>query len=103
MTLIARGAHLAALRADGLRIESPKGDLHLPDIKATDDPAGVGPVDVVMFMVKNCSMKSLAYLENLWRGSHLLRVKVKYLFQLNGRPTETGAFLRDSVESIQRH
>ena len=58
VTLIARGAHLAALRADGLRIESPKGDLHLPDIKATDDPAGVGPVDVVMFMVKNYDVEA---------------------------------------------
>jgi len=58
VTLIARGAHLAAIRADGLRIESPKGDLHPPDIKATDDPANVGPVDVVMFMVKNYDVET---------------------------------------------
>jgi 2-dehydropantoate 2-reductase len=35
---LARGAHLAAMRSRGLRIESPKGDLHLPQVAATDDP-----------------------------------------------------------------
>ena len=58
VTLVARGAHLAALQADGLRIESPKGDLHLPGIAATDDPATAGPVDVVMFMVKTYDVES---------------------------------------------
>ncbi len=50
--LIARGAHLAALREDGLKIESPHGDAVLPDIHATDDPADIGPADVVIFAVK---------------------------------------------------
>lgn len=58
VTLIARGAHLAALRAGGLHIRSPRGDLHLTDIGATDNPAEVGPVDVVMFMVKNYDLDS---------------------------------------------
>ena len=49
---LARGAHLAALQATGLRIQSPKGDVHLPKIFATDDPAAIGPVDVVFFTVK---------------------------------------------------
>ena len=52
VTLIARGAHLAALQTNGLQIKSPNGDLHLKDISATDNPADVGPVDVVMMMVK---------------------------------------------------
>lgn len=60
VTLIARGAHLQAIRKDGLRIQSPKGDLHLPDIKATDDPSIVGTVDVVMFMVKNYDVENAA-------------------------------------------
>lgn len=60
VTLIARGAHLAAIRADGLRIQSPKGDLYLPEIAATDDPASVGPVDVVMFMVKTYDLDPAA-------------------------------------------
>ncbi|MGE3274046.1 MAG: 2-dehydropantoate 2-reductase [Vicinamibacterales bacterium] len=49
---IARGRHLEALRQDGLRLVSPKGDLHLPTVQATDDPASIGPVDVVLFTVK---------------------------------------------------
>jgi 2-dehydropantoate 2-reductase len=49
---IARGANLAAIRANGLRIESVHGDLHLAKPNATDDPATVGPVDVVLFAVK---------------------------------------------------
>ncbi len=52
VTFIARGAHLSALQQGGLHIESPNGALHLPMVQATDDPAKVGPVDVVLFTVK---------------------------------------------------
>ena len=52
VTFLARGAHLEAMRANGLRIASPKGDVHLPRVKAESDPAAVGPVDVVFFAVK---------------------------------------------------
>ncbi len=50
--LIARGAHLAALKANGLRIESPHGNAALPAVRAVADPAEVGPVDLVLFAVK---------------------------------------------------
>jgi 2-dehydropantoate 2-reductase len=49
---IARGAHLAALKSNGLKIESVHGDLHLPKPNVTDDPASVGAVDMVLFAVK---------------------------------------------------
>lgn len=52
VTLIARGAHLAALRAGGLRVRSVTGDFETR-VAATDDPAQVGPVDVVLFTVKS--------------------------------------------------
>jgi 2-dehydropantoate 2-reductase len=52
VAFLARGAHLAALKSSGLRIQSPMGDLHLPTVTATDDPAAIGPVDVVFFAVK---------------------------------------------------
>lgn len=52
VSFIARGAHLEAMRRDGLRVESPLGDLHLTNVRATDDPAEIGPVDLVMFLVK---------------------------------------------------
>lgn len=52
VTFLARGAHLEAMRARGLRLDSPKGNLHLPRVKAESDPAAVGPADVVFFAVK---------------------------------------------------
>ncbi|MCP1335540.1 ketopantoate reductase family protein [Futiania mangrovi] len=52
VTFIARGAHLEAMQRNGLRIESPLGDLHLAKVMATGDPAEVGPVDIVLFLVK---------------------------------------------------
>src|SRR5579859_6304452 len=52
VTFVARGAQLAALRREGLKIESTLGDLHLKDVNATDDPKQVGPVDVVLFAIK---------------------------------------------------
>ena len=52
VVFIARGAHLAALRERGLLIESPYQPLVLPEIAATDDPASVAPVDVILFSVK---------------------------------------------------
>jgi len=49
---IARGAHLEAIKKNGLKIESVHGDLHLAKPNVTDDPAKVGPVDIVLFAVK---------------------------------------------------
>ena len=58
VAFIARGAHLAALRTHGLRIDSPKGNLHLPRVNATDDVTTVGPVDAVFFAVKRYDTES---------------------------------------------
>lgn len=58
VTFIARGAHLAAMQQHGLKIESPRGNTHLAPTKATDDPASVGPVDVVLFCVKLWDVES---------------------------------------------
>ena len=52
VTFLARGVHLEAMRTRGLRITSPKGDLHLPRVKAESDPHAVGPADIVFFAVK---------------------------------------------------
>ena len=49
---IARGAHLAAMRANGLRLEGDRGETLLRPVQATDDPAAIGPVDAVLFCVK---------------------------------------------------
>ncbi len=58
VTFIARGAHLAAMKNTGLRIESPRGDVHLVPTQATDDPASIGPVDIVLFCVKLWDVES---------------------------------------------
>ncbi len=52
VTFIARGKHLEALRAQGLRVKSVKGDFSLL-VKATDDPQEVGPVNLILFCVKS--------------------------------------------------
>ncbi|WP_421994653.1 2-dehydropantoate 2-reductase [Reyranella sp.] len=58
VTFIARGAHLVAIRSEGLRLESARGDIHLSPTRATDDPAAVGPVDIVLFCVKQWDVES---------------------------------------------
>jgi ketopantoate reductase len=52
VSFVARGRQLDALRRNGLRVQSPLGDVHLPEVVATDDPADLDPVDVVLFGVK---------------------------------------------------
>lgn len=52
VTFIARGEHLAAIRRDGLKVESENGDLHIYPANATDVPANIGLVDYVLFAVK---------------------------------------------------
>lgn len=55
---LARGAHLDAMRASGLRIVSARGDTHLTPTQASDDPAAIGPADVVLFCVKLWDVES---------------------------------------------
>ena len=52
VSFIARGAHLEAMRRDGLRIEGGPDPFHLKYVRATDDPVEIGPVDLVMVCVK---------------------------------------------------
>ncbi len=52
VAFVARGRQLEALRTYGLRVESPLGDMHLPKVEVTDDPATIGTVDLVLFSVK---------------------------------------------------
>lgn len=52
VAFIARGAHLEAMRRQGLRVKSPFGDIDLARVTATDTPGEIGPVDIVIFAVK---------------------------------------------------
>src|SRR6201991_512602 len=49
--LVARGPHLAALRANGVQVLSPRGDFHAHP-HATDKPEEIGPVDHVFLGLK---------------------------------------------------
>lgn len=52
VVFIARGDHLQAMLTQGLRVDSVMGDFLVKPVKATDDPAQVGIVDVVLVGVK---------------------------------------------------
>src|SRR6202045_3094387 len=58
VTFIARGAHLAAMKSQGLKVQGPRGDTHLVPTQATDDPAQIGKVDIVLFCVKLWDVES---------------------------------------------
>ncbi len=51
VTFIARGDHLRAMQQNGIALEGDR-PIHLPKVKATDDPATIGKVDMVIFSVK---------------------------------------------------
>ena len=52
VTFIARGEHLHAIKANGLRVDSPSGDFVIHPAKATADVRDVGEVDLVILGVK---------------------------------------------------
>jgi len=58
--MIARGDHLRAIRDKGLCITSPNGEMLVQPSMATDDPAEVGIVDVIILGVKADQVRSVA-------------------------------------------
>ena len=52
VSVVARGPHLEAIRRDGLRILSPKGDFTAKLENSSDKPGDIGPVDAVILAVK---------------------------------------------------
>jgi 2-dehydropantoate 2-reductase len=58
VTFVARGAHLVAMRANGLRIDGDRGESLVRPVQATDDPVRIGPVDLVLFCVKLWDVES---------------------------------------------
>lgn len=52
VAFVARGAHLEAIRQGGLRVDSIAGDFVVQPAEAADDPARIGPVDVVVIATK---------------------------------------------------
>jgi 2-dehydropantoate 2-reductase len=58
VAFIARGAHLAAMKSAGLKVGGGRGETHLVPTRATDDPAEIGAVDIVLFCVKLWDVES---------------------------------------------
>ena len=59
VSVVARGAHLTAIRAKGLRIRSEGKDSAYP-VQADSDPAKLGPQDAVVVAVKGQSLPGVA-------------------------------------------
>ncbi len=53
VTFIARGAHLDAIRKHGLQVKSIHGDFTVSPAQATDRPADIGTVELILFSVKS--------------------------------------------------
>lgn len=60
VAFVARGAQLAALRSQGLRVESPRASFQLERVEASDDPAQLAPADVVLVAVKSWQVAEIA-------------------------------------------
>jgi 2-dehydropantoate 2-reductase len=60
VVFIARGEHLQAMRQNGLKVDSIKGDFVVHPVQATDDPTKIDPVDVVLVGVKTWQVPEAA-------------------------------------------
>ncbi|MGO1118678.1 ketopantoate reductase family protein [Rhodovibrionaceae bacterium A322] len=60
VVFVARGAHKAAMETSGLKVISPVGDLHLPQVNVTDDLSTLGACDVILVCTKLWDNDSLA-------------------------------------------
>jgi 2-dehydropantoate 2-reductase len=60
VALLARGAALAAIRADGLRVATSGEAFTVRPAVVSDDPAALGPCDAVLVAVKSWQVAALA-------------------------------------------
>jgi 2-dehydropantoate 2-reductase len=56
--LLARGPHLDAIRREGLRVQDPEGEW-VARVQATDDPAGLRGVELVLITVKSYDLDAV--------------------------------------------
>ncbi|MCW3477315.1 ketopantoate reductase family protein [Limobrevibacterium gyesilva] len=59
VSIIARGAHLAAVQRNGLLVRAPDREMHVR-VAATDDPRTLGPQDAVLVTAKAPALPSVA-------------------------------------------
>ncbi len=79
-SVVARGATLAAIRADGLTLEAKDGTFTVP-VRAESNPAALGPQDVVVMAVKAPSLPEAAV-----AIAPLLGPQTAVVFAMNGIP-----------------
>jgi 2-dehydropantoate 2-reductase len=60
VAFVARGAHLEAIRAHGLRVDSVLGDMLVKPVVASDRATDIGPVDAVLLGVKTWQVEQVA-------------------------------------------
>lgn len=80
VSVLARGPHLAAIQRDGLTVHTTGGQLHAR-VRASDDPAAIGPQDAVLVTVKAPALPAVA------AGiAPLLKPDTPVAFVMNGIP-----------------
>lgn len=62
VSFVARGRQLEALRRSGLQVRSHRGNIAIDPVSVTDDPAQIGPVELLLFCVKAYDLTSAAAL-----------------------------------------
>jgi 2-dehydropantoate 2-reductase len=80
VSVVARGAHLAAIRANGLTVETPDGAINVK-LPASDDPGELGLQDAVLVTVKAPALNTVAA-----RIAPLLGSDTSVAFPMNGIP-----------------
>jgi 2-dehydropantoate 2-reductase len=79
VSFVARGLHLQAIREQGLKVDSIKGDFTVTPAQVTDDCAEIGEVDLVLVCVKGWQVA-----EALHQIEHLVGEHTVLLPLLNG-------------------
>lgn len=102
VNLIARGAHLEAIRSHGLRLQV-RDVIHRADVVATDSPEGLGVQDILIVSVKRMALAGIidALAPMIGGGTRLV-------FIMNGLPwwfdNRDGKTARDNaVTDLQRY
>ncbi len=80
ISVVARGAHLAAIRANGLTVETPEETVTVR-VAASDNPADLGPQDLVLVTVKAPALPDVAA-----TIAPLLAADTAVAFVMNGIP-----------------
>ena len=80
VSVVARGAHLAAMQVNGLRVQAPDGEI-VAQVTASADPATLGRQDAVIVTVKAPALPAVAA-----AIAPLLGPDTRVVFAMNGIP-----------------